>query len=46
MSQEKFKLGVIDENEADVHEFFRFFEDDFIPVEIELGDDKKAIIKE
>jgi len=46
MPQEKFKLGIIDENEAEVKGFFQYFDKDFIPVEIELGDDKKAIIED
>lgn len=45
MDQEKYKLGIIDEQQAEVEEFFRFFEDFFEPIEIELVNDKQRIIQ-
>jgi len=45
MDKEKFKLGIIDEDESEVKEFFRFFEEAFEPIEIELVNDKQEIIQ-
>jgi len=45
MDKEKFKLGIIDEEKSEVEEFFRFFEEAFEPIEIELVNDKQEIIQ-
>ncbi len=45
MGKERFKLGIIDEDESEVEEFFRFFEEDFEPIKIELVNDKQDIIR-
>jgi hypothetical protein len=45
MDKEKFILGIIDEEKSEVEEFFRFFEEAFAPVEIELVNDKQDIIQ-
>jgi len=45
MDKERFKLGIIDEDESEVEEFFRFFEEVFEPIEIELVNDKQEIIQ-
>jgi len=45
MDKEKFKLGIIDEDESEVKEFYRFFEEAFEPIKIELINDKQEIIQ-
>lgn len=45
MDQEKYKLGIIDEDKSEVEEFFRFFKESFDPVEIELVNDKQKVIQ-
>lgn len=45
MDKERFKLGIIDEDKSEVEEFFRFFEEVFEPIEIELSNDKQEIIQ-
>ncbi len=45
MDKERFKLGIIDEDESEVEEFFRFFGEVFEPIKIELVNDKQEIIQ-
>jgi hypothetical protein len=45
MDKKRFKLGIIDEDESEVEEFFRFFEEVFEPIKIELVNDKQGIIQ-
>lgn len=45
MNKGKLRLGIIDEKEDDVKDFFRFFEEDFDPIEIELVNNKQEIVQ-